>query len=73
MKRLTLKDARKRKGFKTQSQLAAASGVAQGRISDIESGTIRQPELSTMEKLATALNMTALLSVSGLVFEERER
>lgn len=72
MKRLTLDEARKRKGFKTQAQLAEASGVAQGRISDIESGKIKQPEITTMDRLAKALGMVALCSVAGLVFEEKQ-
>ena len=71
MKRLTLSEARAKRGFKTQTQLALKSGVAQGRISDIESGVIKQPELATMEKLGQALDMVALCSVAGLVFEER--
>lgn len=71
MKRIDLKAARLKRGFATQMQLAEASGVAQGRISDIESGVIRQPEITTMERLAAALDMVALCSVSGLVFEER--
>jgi len=70
MKRLTLKEARDKKGW-TQVELAARADMQQSDISAIEKGRRRQPEISTMEKLAHALGMTALLSVQGLVFEER--
>jgi len=70
MKRMTLKEARAQKDW-TQAQLAEASGVPAPHISQLESGTIAQPEIATMRKLELALKMTALLSVAGLVFEER--
>ena len=67
--RVTLRQARAAKDW-TQAQLAEASGVPAPHISQIESGTIKQPEISTMRKLAEALELTAILSVGGLVFEE---
>jgi transcriptional regulator with XRE-family HTH domain len=70
MKRVTLKQARLAKDW-TQAQLAEASGIPAPHISQLESGTIPRPEFATMDKLAQALGMTALLSVAGLVFEER--
>ena len=68
--RVTLRQARAAKDW-TQAQLAEASGVPAPHISQIESGTIKQPEISTMRKLAEALELTAILSVGGLVFEEK--
>lgn len=71
MQRWTLKEARTRKGL-TQTALAELSDLEQSRISAIETGAIKQPEIATMRKLAEALGMDALLSTSGLVFEERQ-
>lgn len=72
MKRLTLREARELKGW-TQVQLAERAGLQQSHISAIELGRNKQPEIETMGKLGHALGMVALLSVQGLVFEERER
>ena len=40
----------------TQQELAQASGVGQGVISDIESGATQNPRLDTLIKLANALD-----------------
>jgi transcriptional regulator with XRE-family HTH domain len=56
MKRLTLREARARRGL-TQEQLEAASGVSQAVISAIERGVVNDPNSSTVMKLAAALNM----------------
>ena len=69
--RVTLKQARDARNW-TQAKLSEASGIPAPHISQIESGTIKHPEISTMQKLAEALDMTALLSVGGLVFEEKQ-
>ena len=39
----------------TQQELAAKSGIAQGVISDIESGSTQNPRFDTVIKLAAAL------------------
>jgi transcriptional regulator with XRE-family HTH domain len=70
MKRLTLKEARESKGL-SQIQLADLTDMQQSDISALERGHNKQPRIATMNKLAQALGMTALLSVAGLVFEER--
>ncbi len=67
MKQLTLREARKRRGL-TQEQLEAASGVTQANISSIERGTIRDPNSSTVMKLAAALRMDP----RALKFGQRE-
>ena len=72
MKRLTLKEARERKGL-SQIQLAELTDMQQSDISALERGHNKQPRIATMTKLADALDMTALLSVSGLVFEEKSQ
>ena len=68
--RLTLEEARKQRNL-TQMQLANLADMQQSDISAIETGRRQQPEIATMKKLSRALGMTALLSVAGLVFEER--
>ena len=67
--RVTLKEARGARDW-TQAQLAEASGIPAPHISQIESGTIKHPELRTMNKLGEALGMVAYLSSGGLFFEE---
>lgn len=56
MKQLTLREARVRRGL-TQEQLEEASGVQQANISAIERGAVRDPNWSTVAKLAAALDM----------------
>jgi transcriptional regulator with XRE-family HTH domain len=70
MTRLSLREARAHRGM-TQAELAKETGLLQGHISELERGVVSTPEIATMKKLAQALDMTALLSVQGLVFEER--
>jgi transcriptional regulator with XRE-family HTH domain len=72
MKRWTLKEARTRKGF-TQVKLAERTGLGQSHISALERGRRQEPERGTMRKLSAALQMEALLTTDGLVFEERGR
>lgn len=71
MKRLTLKEARELRKM-TQADLAEATDMQQSDISALEHGRTKHPRIATMQRLADALNMTALLSVSGLVFEEKQ-
>ena len=70
MKRLTLKEARGRRGL-TQAKLAELSDMQQSDLSALENGRNKQPRIATMKKIAQALDMDAFLSVAGLVFEER--
>ena len=71
MKRLTLKEARNLRGL-SQVELAERAQMEQTHISAIETGKRVGLEIATMRKLAEALGMDALLSTSGLVFEERQ-
>ena len=50
-----LRDARERLGI-TQEEVAARSGVQAGEISRIERGK-RDPQVSTLEKIAAAVEM----------------
>jgi transcriptional regulator with XRE-family HTH domain len=50
-----LREARKRLGL-TQEEVAERSGVQAGEVSRIESGK-RDPKVSTLEKLAAAVEM----------------
>ncbi len=50
-----LKAARKKRGW-TQEELAERSGVQAGEISRMEAGK-RDPQISTLEKLAAALEV----------------
>lgn len=56
VKQLTLREARKRRGM-TQEQLEAVSGVKQANISAIERGDVKDPNFSTVMKLAAGLEM----------------
>lgn len=56
MKRITLREARKRAKL-TQVQLAAKSGIPQTNISKIELGTIVSPSFDTVVHLAAALDI----------------
>ena len=51
---LPLRDLRIKKGL-TQQELSAKTGIAQGVISDIESGSTQNPRFDTVVKLAEAL------------------
>lgn len=54
---ILLEFMRKRRGM-SQIELARKSGVPQGMISEIETGTVRFPRVDTMGKLARALKCT---------------
>lgn len=56
MKRITLREARKRAKL-TQVQLAAKSGIPQTNISKIELGTVVSPGFDTVLQLAAALEI----------------
>lgn len=56
MKHLTLRQARQRRGL-TQEELEALSGVQQANISAIERGAVKDPNSSTVMKLAAALDI----------------
>lgn len=56
MKHLTLRQAREARGW-TQEQLAERSGVAQARISYIETATTKDPQNSTVKALEHALGV----------------
>lgn len=51
---IRLRDLRIKKGL-TQQELSFMSGIAQGVISDIESGATQNPRFDTVIKLAKAL------------------
>lgn len=51
---ILLREIRLKKNM-TQQELSAASGIAQGVISDIESGATKNPRFDTVVKLAKAL------------------
>lgn len=53
---MTLKEARTRRNL-TQEELEEASGVDQSVISKIERGTVRNPGIDTVLKLAKALRV----------------
>lgn len=56
MKRVHLKTARERKGW-TQEQLAAASGLSQATISNLEANPESRPAFDTVVDLAKALGL----------------
>jgi transcriptional regulator with XRE-family HTH domain len=56
VKRITLREARQRRGL-TQEQLESLSGVTQANISAIERGAVQDPNSSTLIKLADALGL----------------
>lgn len=51
---IPLRELRIKKGL-TQQALSAKTGIAQGVISDIESGATQNPRFDTVVKLADAL------------------
>ncbi|MBP2643614.1 MAG: Helix-turn-helix domain [Firmicutes bacterium] len=60
----------------SQDNLAKRSGVTQGRISQIESGATQHPTSITLQKLATALNVSLDVfsdSQTGRLIESVER
>lgn len=52
---IPLREIRIKKGL-TQLELSSRAGIAQGVISDIESGATQNPRFDTVVKLAEALN-----------------
>lgn len=56
MKEYTVREARQRKKL-TQDELAAASGLDQTTISDLEVGRNTNPRLDTIQRLAKALGI----------------
>lgn len=54
MKQMTVREARRHRGL-TQDELAAASGVDQTTISDLETGRNTNPSYNTIQSLARAL------------------
>lgn len=63
--RILVEDYRKKRKM-NQAQLAKASNVPQPMISMIETGTVPNPTIGTLHKLATALKCT----VDDLIEEE---
>lgn len=63
---LKVKAFREAKGF-TQTELAIKAEVPQSTISDIESGTRKNPGIYTIRKISAALGV----SVSDLLGEEK--
>ena len=53
---MNLKEKRKEKGM-TQEALANSCGISRQRVTNYEIG-IREPDLKTLKKLATALDVT---------------
>jgi len=58
-------DARKNTGL-TQKQLSERTGIAQGDISRLENGNAN-PSLSTLKRLATAMDMTLRIEFTPAV------
>nr|WP_029423477.1 helix-turn-helix transcriptional regulator [Alicyclobacillus macrosporangiidus] len=54
---IRLREFRKAKGL-TQADLSKLSGVPQSVISDIETGTAKNPTVTVLAKLAKALGVT---------------
>lgn len=55
---MTFRDMRLKAGYPTQQSLAAASGVEQTSISQIELGKTFSPRFITVQRLAKALRTT---------------
>jgi transcriptional regulator with XRE-family HTH domain len=53
---IRLRDLRLAAGIRTQQEFARLAGVAQGQISDLETGVVKQPTLRTAAKLVAGLN-----------------
>lgn len=59
-----LKTIRKKQKI-SQRKLAAASGISYSMVSKLESGEQKNPSLETLEKIATALNVTVSQLMDG--------
>lgn len=55
--RVILEDYRTRRKY-TQAELSRISGVPQAMISEIETGSVKAPRITTLWKLANALKCT---------------
>ena len=60
----TLKQAREQRGL-SQMDLAERSGVSQTYISDLESGRMRNPTISVVQKLEKALRVRLTFAVEA--------
>ena len=60
-----LKQMRKRLGM-TQEQLAEKAKVSQGMVAEIETGRSKNPCISTLQKLAEAMNCNMMIGVFPL-------
>jgi transcriptional regulator with XRE-family HTH domain len=63
-----IKKIRETKGL-TQAQLALKAGVGQAYISKIESQTIKEPPMSTIETIAMALGLSGRTLIEGTSFK----
>ena len=63
-------DARKISGL-TQKQLSERTGIAQADISQLENGDAN-PSLSTLKRLASAMNMTLKIEFTPLINGSKE-
>lgn len=52
-----LKELREKMGF-SQEELAEKSGISRVSISNLETGTVSEAKISTLRKLASALNVS---------------
>ena len=59
-----LKTIRKKQKI-SQRKLATASGISYSMVSKLESGEQKNPSLETLEKIATALNVTVSQLMDG--------
>ncbi len=50
----------------TQMDLARLSGVSQGLISQLELGTVKNPKMETIDKLATALDIGVAAAIKAI-------
>ena len=64
-------DARKNLGL-TQKKLSDRTGIAQSDISRLENGNAN-PSLSTLKRLAAAMDMTLKIEFTPSIREDRER
>jgi predicted transcriptional regulator len=55
---MTFRQLRERAGFKTGVRLAAAAGVKQTTVSQLDYGKVQDPRYSTVEAIAEALGVT---------------
>lgn len=66
---VTLRQLRRDKGL-TQNQLAQRAGVAQGSLSQWESGAVK-PSLDSAKRLADALGISLDAMTAALIGQER--